>query len=74
MTSVRKKRRRRKQPYSKGALNRMIDDVLHPLYKINGGFVLVDGVLHGMVESDPPQSVVKFIRYNLPKILEQMGK
>ena len=68
------KKRGRKQPYTKGALNRMIDDAVHPLYRINEGFVLVDGVLHGMVERNPPQSVKKFIKYNLPLIIKKARK
>jgi hypothetical protein len=72
--SVGKKKRERKGPYTKGALNRMIDDAVHPLYRINEGFVLVDGVLHGMVEGNPPQSVKKFIKYNLPLIIKKARK
>jgi hypothetical protein len=68
------KKRGRKRPYTKGAVNRMIDDAVHPLYRINEGFVLVDGVLHGMVERNPPQSVKKFIKYNLPLIIKKASK
>jgi hypothetical protein len=52
----------------------MIDDAVHPLYRINEGFVLVDGILHGMVERNPPQSVKKFIKYNLPLIIKKARK
>jgi hypothetical protein len=52
----------------------MIDDALHPLYRINEGFVLVDGVLHGMVELNPPQSVRKIIKYNLPLVIKKTRK
>lgn len=68
------KGKRRPGSYTTGELNCLIDDLLHPLYKVNEGFVLVDGVMHGLVEQNPPQSVKKFIRYNLPKIMEEVRK
>jgi hypothetical protein len=74
LMSVRKKKRERKQPYTKGVLNRMIDDAIHPLYRINNGFVLVDGLLHGMVELNPPQSAKKFLKYNLPLMIKKARK
>lgn len=68
------KGKRRPKSYTKGELNRAIDDLIHPLFKIDGGFVLVDGVLHGLIEQNPPQSVRKFIKYNLPAIMKEVGK
>jgi hypothetical protein len=41
---------------------------------VNEGFVLVDGVLHGLVEQNPPQSVKKFIKYNLPAVMKKARK
>jgi hypothetical protein len=35
---------------------------------------LVDGVLHGLVEQNPPQSVKKFIKYNLLAIMKEVRK
>jgi hypothetical protein len=29
-------------------------------------------ILHGLVEQDPPKTVTKFIRYNLPKLIKQV--
>jgi hypothetical protein len=51
----------------------LIDDVVHPLYKRNEGFILVDAVLHGIVERNPPQSVKKFIKYNLKAIMRKLA-
>lgn len=36
--------------------------------------VLVDGILHGMVEKDPPESLRKFVKYNLPKIVKEIAR
>jgi hypothetical protein len=68
------KRKRRPRSYTKGELNYLIDDLLHALCKVNEGFVLVDGVLHGLVEQNPPLSVKKFIKYNLPAIMKKHRK
>jgi hypothetical protein len=67
-------RKRRPGSYTKGDLNYLIDDLLHPLYKVNEGFVLVDGVLHGLVEQNPPLSVKKFLTYNLPAVMKEVRK
>ena len=58
----------------KGDLNYLIDDLLHPLYRVNEGLVLVDGVLHGIVEQNPSLSVKKFIKYNLPTVMKKVRK
>jgi hypothetical protein len=62
----------KRKPYSKGELNKLIDGLIHPLYKKNGAFIIVDGLMHSMVEQAPGKSVAKFIRYSLPKMLEQI--
>jgi hypothetical protein len=36
--------------------------------------MLVDAVLHGLVERNPPESVKKFLRYNLPTIVKEALK
>lgn len=73
MSGKQKARKKAGKPYTKGELNRLIDSLCHPLSKTDKGFVLVDGLLHAMVEKDPPTTVKKFIRYNLPKILDQVS-
>ncbi len=69
--STRKSARRRKHLYTTGELNRFIDAVCHPLAKIDPSFLLLDGLLHGVVERNPPESVMKFIHHNLPTLLEE---
>lgn len=72
-----KKTRRRKSTsklYTQGELNKLIDSLCHPLAEADKGFILVDGILHGLVEQNPPLTIRKFIKYNLPKLIEQLGK
>ena len=76
-TVLRKKttaRKRTKQPYSEGEINKLIDTLIHPLERADKRFVLVDGLLHGLVEQNPPTSVKKFIKYNLPELVKQLEK
>jgi len=47
---------------------------MHPLAKKDMRFYVLDLGFHGLVEQDPVLSAKKFIRYDLPKILEQYGK
>jgi len=76
MSRKRKTRRRRKdvKSYTKGELNKLVDSVCHPLSKTDKGFILVDGLLHAMVEQDPPTTVKKFIKYNLPELMKEISK
>jgi hypothetical protein len=63
-------RGRKSNPFSKGRLNRVIDDLLHPFFNTNKGSILIDGVLHGLVEQNPPLSAQKFVRYSLPELMK----
>jgi len=68
------KKKKATKPYTKGELNKFIDSLCHPFFKTNKGFILVDGLLHAMVEQSPPKTVKKFIKYNLPKMVEQISE
>jgi hypothetical protein len=57
-----------------GEANKIIDDLVHPLFKKNKDFIWFDGLLHAMVEQNPPVTIQKFIRYSLPKILGTTNK
>jgi len=50
------------------------DSLCHPLFDSNPGFVLVDGILHGLVEQNPSLTFRKFIRHNLPKLIDKAEK
>lgn len=66
--------KRAKKAVSKGQLNRLIDDLLHPFFKVDPAFILLDGFLHGLVERDPSESTRKFLVYNLPELIKQLEK
>jgi len=65
-----KKRKRPQKTLTKGQLNKLIDDLIHPLFRKNKGFILVDGVLHGLVEQNPPLSMKKFVKYNFLEFMK----
>ena len=71
---VSKTKRKKKSPYTKGELNKLIDSLVHPFCQRDTKFFLLDGVLHAIVEGDPPSSVRKFVKYNLPEIVKQLGE
>ena len=54
-------------------LNRVIDEVMHPLAEERRELYLLDSALHMAVELGDAlmQSVAKVVRYNVPKLLEK---
>ena len=67
-----KKQKRRKAIYSKGEVNRLVDDLVHPLIKENEILVVVDEIAHGIIEGDIEESIVKFTRYRLPWLVRKL--
>jgi hypothetical protein len=57
---------------STGYLNKLIDDLIHPYTKDYPALILVDGLLHAIVEQDANSSLRKFIRYNATTFLKQI--
>ena len=53
----------------KGELNRFIDDQIHPYFKEYPAMILLDGLLHAIIEQNLNESLWKFIKYNAPKLL-----
>jgi hypothetical protein len=49
--------------YTDGELNAIIDAFMHPLAKRDPRLLVLDGILHGIVEQNPSKSVRKFIKY-----------
>jgi len=60
------------QPYTTGELNKTVDDLLHPLAKLDPAFLILDTLLHCAIEQNPPESILKFIHYNLPRLASQI--
>ena len=73
-----KERRLHKKPKpkrcTKGELNQIIDALIHPLAKTDASYIVLDTILHGIVEQNPSTTIRKFIKYNLPKIVDQFEK
>ena len=67
-------RKRRGIKVTKGDLNRLIDDVFHRHFSENVGFVIVDGLLHAVVERNPEESVRKFVKYNVPVLVRELAR
>lgn len=60
------------RPYTKGELNKTVDALLHPLARVDPWFLVIDGALHGLIERNSPETVVKFVQYNLPKLIAEL--
>ena len=71
-----KRVRRRGGLYSKGELNRLVDDLLHPLAKGEAEipFLILDEALHALIEQNPPETLAKFLKYTLPRIISKYRK
>ena len=66
------RKKKSRAAYSKGEINKLIDTMLHPYFNRHPTLVIVDAALHGFVEQNPSETVLKFIRYNLPKIIDEI--
>jgi hypothetical protein len=60
--------------YSKGQLNYLVDDAFHPLADRTAGFILVDEILHMLIERDPGLSIKKFVHYSLPQFIKKFAE
>ena len=69
---VRKKARTFARPYTKGELNATVDALLHPLARVDPWFLVIDALIHGLVERNPPETVAKFVQYNLPTLVAEI--
>jgi hypothetical protein len=68
-----KTKKKRLGLYSKGSINKLIDDLVHPLCKQNVSLIFLDGFFHSLNERNLPLSARKFIRYNLREQLKQLS-
>jgi len=55
---------------TKGEINRVIDSVIHPLFRKSKAFIIVDGIAHAINEKNPVESTIKFARYNLKYLID----
>jgi len=59
---------------TKGKLNKLVDDLLHSYFTDYPTLIIVDTLLHAMIEQDLKLSLAKFVKYNIPKLLENQKK
>jgi hypothetical protein len=71
MASVSGKKKRRRK-YSKGELDRLIDDLIHPLAVHRPELMILGTALRGFVEQNPRETEAKFGRHSLPKIIRKL--
>jgi len=75
---MRKARRKRNRTFdgsvTLGRVNQNIDEVLHPFFRSGPVAVVVDSLLHAVVERDPPKSLEKFFLYNFSPLLRECLK
>jgi hypothetical protein len=55
--------------YTDGELNKLVDAFVHPLIKHDPRLVVIDATLHAIIERNPSESILKFIRYALRDLL-----
>jgi len=70
-----KKRKRRKSApsvYTKGELNAITDDLLHPLIKKHKDLRILDEMAHVVIEGDLRESFIKFLKFTLPQIVREL--
>lgn len=53
-------------------LNKLVDDLLHPYFTDYPALIITDSLLHAIIEQDPKTSMRKSIKYNLPKLVENL--
>ena len=66
------RKKKKRSNYSKAEVNKLIDTLLHPLFNRNPTFIILDSILNGLAEQNPPEILLKFIHYNLPKIIKEI--
>jgi hypothetical protein len=76
LEKVRKIKRRRKRygVYTVGQANYLIDSTLHPFFNKHPVFIVADAALHYLVEQNPAESTVKFVKYTLPQVAGQIRR
>jgi hypothetical protein len=67
-------KRKSEMPYTKSEINAIIDSLLHPWIDRYPWLISVDSLLHALNEGNPEESLRKFMKYNLPKVLEEIAK
>jgi hypothetical protein len=66
----------RKALYTKGQLNKIVDGMVHPLARGDDRLMalVLDSVLHAIIEQDVKTSARKFMKYNAPLLIGELTK
>jgi len=72
MPKKRKRRKRSSSLYTKGELNTLTDDLLHPLLAKYKELRIIDEMAHIVIEGDLRESLIKFLRFTLPQIVREL--
>jgi hypothetical protein len=59
---------------TKGKINMLIDEILHPYFNEYPGVIIIDSLLHAINEQNPEVSLRKFFKHNFPKLLRHITK
>ena len=57
-----------------GQVNRSIDELMHPFFRLGPVPVIIDSVAHVVVERDLPKSLEKFFLFNFSPLLRESLK
>jgi hypothetical protein len=68
--------RRSRATYTKGDVNKLVDNLLHPFMRGEAKvpIMLLDTVIHALVEENPKESFLKFMKYTAPKLVDEITK
>ena len=72
MPKKRKRRKRSSSLYTKGQLNTLADNLLHPLIQKHKELRIIDEMAHIVIEGDLRESLIKFLRFTLPQIVREL--
>jgi hypothetical protein len=50
----------------------MVDALFHPIAERSPELLMLDGILHAIIEQNPSESLMKFIEYSLPELLSRL--
>jgi hypothetical protein len=68
------KREKKQSYYTAGELNRLIDSLLYPLFEGSPTHIITDTILHSLVEQNIPETIQKFIKYNLSNVIGEITR
>lgn len=64
----------KRRTLSKYQVNKLIDDLIHPFMREYPALIVIDGILHAINEGNPEESLRKFIKYDLSKLIDEVVK